>query len=59
MAIFVKNKEIATIASINKFITSIYKGTKIVWEAIKGCFSKGYWLDANQWNDEDAWKDNI
>lgn len=59
MAIFVKNKEVTSINAKNKVITSIYKGVQLIWEAIRSCFGKGFWIDSYQWSDEDAWKDNI
>lgn len=59
MAIFVKNKEITSINAKNKVITSVYKGVQLVWEAIRSCFGKGYWINNYQWSNEDAWKSNI
>ena len=59
MAIFTKNKEISSIYASNKSVVCVYKGDKLLWEAVNSCFGKGYWIDEKPWNNEDAWKNNI
>lgn len=39
----------------NKIISSIYYGTKLIWEAISSCFGAGYWDNNKPWNNDDAW----
>ncbi len=38
-------------------IMAVYKGAKLVWEAITSCFGSGMWLNERAWKDSDGWKD--
>jgi hypothetical protein len=29
----------------------------VVWEAIRSCFGKGYWLNERPWNNGDGWRE--
>lgn len=29
---------------------------RIVWEAIRSCFSRGFWINEQPWNNADGWK---
>ena len=39
-------------------ITAVYEGARLVWEAVKCCFSKGYWINAQPWKNNEPWKNN-
>lgn len=39
----------------SKVITAVYKGSQLVWSAIKSCFGKGYWINEQPWSNIDAW----
>lgn len=39
-------------------ITAVYKGVKLVWEAIASCFGGGMWLSNRAWKNTDGWKNN-
>lgn len=54
--IFKNGKEITSIHIRGKAVTAVYKGAKLVWEAINSCFGKGYWQGDKPWNGDDAWK---
>lgn len=41
-----------------KAITVVYKGAKLVWEAIASCFGGGMWLNNRAWKNTDGWKNN-
>ena len=41
-----------------KSIKSIYRGTLLLWEAVRSCFGKGFWLSEKPWSNDDAWKTN-
>lgn len=58
MAIFSKNKDIASIFKGNSAIASVYKGARLVWELIRSCFGKGIWINNYPWDDNDGWKNN-
>jgi len=54
--LYVVNKEITQIFKGSKNIIAVFKGDKLVWEAINSCFGKGYWINLKPWNNEDGWK---
>lgn len=56
MGIIKSNKEIVNVAYGSKLISAIYKGAKLVWEAINSCFGKGFWINEKPWNNKDGWK---
>lgn len=37
-------------------INALYKENRLVWEAIRSCFGKGYWLNDKPWKNDDVWK---
>lgn len=34
----------------------IYKGAQLVWEAVRSCFGKGWWIPSKPWISNDVWK---
>ena len=42
----------------NRFVSTIYKAGRIVWQYIRSCFGKGYWINEKPWSNTDAWKNN-
>lgn len=43
----------------SKVIMAVYKGVKLVWEAITSCFGSGRWLNERVWKNTDGWKNSI
>lgn len=48
---------------VNRFLngkaaTAVYKGAVLVWEAIRSCFGKGYWIPERPWIEKDIWKNS-
>ena len=31
---------------------------RLIYEAVRSCYGKGYWIPENPWLDDDKWKDN-
>lgn len=58
MAIFYKDKEITLINHGSRVVSSVYHGARLIWEAIRSCFGKGFWVNASSWNNSDVWKNN-
>lgn len=58
MGIFLKDKEVTAVNFGNRAITAVYKGTKLVWEAIRSCFGKGFWINSYPWDNGDKWTNN-
>lgn len=49
-------KDITNIFKGTTPITVVYKGLKLVWEAINSCFGKGFWINKKPWSNLDGWK---
>lgn len=43
---------------VMKTILSVYKGVDLVWQLIRSCFGRGYWINNQPWVDSDGWKNN-
>ncbi len=39
----------------NKALSYIYYGSKLVWQAIRSCFGKGFWVNDKPWANGDKW----
>ena len=39
-------------------IMEIYRGKRLIYQAIRSCFGNGYWINDKPWLNEDAWKNN-
>ena len=54
--IFKENKEIIGVFKGDTPISAVYKGTKLVWQAIRSCYGSGAWLNERPWLEDDPWK---
>lgn len=52
------SNDIVEIHYQGKNVVSKYYGLHLVWEAVKSCYGKGYWIETKPWLDDDKWKDN-
>lgn len=41
-----------------QIVQEIYKGTQLVWRAVRSCFGYGYWVNNKPWLNTDAWKNS-
>ena len=39
-----------------QIVQEIYKGSRLVWTAIRSCFGAGLWVNAKPWPNDEAWK---
>ena len=39
-------------------ITEVRYGLRVVWQSVRSCFGKGFWIDEKPWINDDAWKNN-
>ena len=56
--IFKENKEVIGVFRGRTPISAIYKGGRLVWQAIRSCFGSGAWLNELPWIGEDPWKNS-
>ncbi|MCS3176964.1 MFS transporter [Candidatus Bacteroides intestinigallinarum] len=54
--IYKNGKEVTSIFKENRPIAIVYKGSRLVWEAINSCFGKGFWVNVKPWNNNEGWK---
>lgn len=47
------------INGVRRAITTFYTDTRrIIWQLVRSCYGKGYWIEDKPWLDNDTWKDN-
>lgn len=56
--IHINGKNISGIYVSGKSIKAIYRGSLLLWEAVKSCFGKGFWISDKPWLNDDGWKNN-
>lgn len=56
MSIFYKDREVSQIPYGTRFIGAVYYGSRLVWQAIRSCYGKGYWVSSAPWSNTDSWK---
>lgn len=54
--IYKNEKEIIGVYKGNTPISAVYKGAKLVWQAVRSCFGSGAWINERPWIDDDPWK---
>jgi len=54
--IYRNQKETTGVYRGEKVITAVYRGARLVWELIKSCFGKGYWINNAPYLNEDGWR---
>lgn len=54
--IYKDDKEVTSIHKGGHIITAVYKGSKLVWQAIRSCFGSGFWVNVKPWLNNEGWK---
>ena len=52
-------KEVSGIYRGRRIVSAVYKGTRLIWQYIKSCFGRGYWINDKEWSNKDAWANEI
>lgn len=55
--IYYKDKVLGKIP-ISRVYRKIPNTLLLIWEAVRSCFGKGFWIDDKPWSDIDGYKDN-
>ncbi|MDE7465019.1 MAG: MFS transporter [Muribaculaceae bacterium] len=50
-------KELTILRKNGKSVSAIYRGFKLVWEAVRSCFGSGVWRGEKPWVGKDGWKE--
>ncbi len=53
---FKNGKELSGVFKGNVVVSAVYQGVVVIWQAIKSCFGKGFWINAAPWVNNDGWK---
>lgn len=56
--IICNNIELAARYYGTKTISAIYRGTRLIWEAVNSCFGSGFWIREKAWSSTDFWRNN-
>ncbi len=49
-------RRVSAIYRDGKAIVAVYRGARLVWQAVRSCFGAGWWADGRPWADDDGWK---
>ena len=49
-------KEVVDIHVKGRTATLLFRGKRLVWEAVKSCFGRGMWINEKPWSNEDGWR---
>lgn len=55
MALYSQAKGITTILKGKRNIAAVYKGTMLIWQYIRSCFGRGYWINEKPWINDNGW----
>lgn len=39
-------------------VEEVYRGARLVWQAVRSCFGSGAWIGERPWLGDDPWKGN-
>lgn len=54
--IYKNYKELTELHLGSRTIAAVYKGTRLLWEAVRSCFGKGVWIKGKPWVNSDNWR---
>lgn len=49
-------KDISAIRLGSNVISAVYKGSILIWQAIRSCLGSGWWVNEKPWIDDETWK---
>ena len=50
-----KHKQVIAIYKGKRHLAAVYQGTKLIWQYIRSCFGRGYWINEKPWSQTDGW----
>ena len=54
--LYINEKQIDAINHLNKPIQAVYHMDTLVWQSVKSCYGRGYWINSAPWVNDEAWK---
>lgn len=55
MALYSKERAVTAIIKNNRYVAAVYKGTQLLWQYIRSCFGRGYWINEKPWSRDNGW----
>lgn len=49
-------KNVIAVTVKGRITLAIYKGTLLLWEAVRSCFGGGFWQRAKPWLRKESWR---
>lgn len=56
--IIINGKQVTAIHAGGKAVQMVYKGARLVWQAVTSCFGAGWWRNDHVWKNDDCWKND-
>ena len=50
------SKEVTAIYLGTRVLSAVYKGSALVWQAVRSCFGSGHWVRVKPWLGKEGWK---
>lgn len=50
------SKEVTAIYLGTRVLSAVYKGSALVWQAVRSCFGSGWWVNGKQFINNETWK---
>ena len=49
------NKNVTTIYKGRRHFAAVYQGAKLIWQYVRSCFGRGYWINDKAWSNDNGW----
>jgi hypothetical protein len=61
MALYIReqsnpNRSVTTMYKGRRLFGVVYQGTKLIWQYVRSCFGRGYWINDKPWSNDNGWK---
>lgn len=54
--IYKEGRKVSALYYLGKAVQKVYSMGKVVWQAVRGCFGSGVWINQEPWGNEDIWR---
>jgi hypothetical protein len=56
MSIRINDREVTAVRYGSRVIAAVYRGGRLLWQAVSSCFGAGWWVNSRPWSDKEGWK---
>ncbi|MBR1527616.1 MAG: MFS transporter [Prevotella sp.] len=54
--LYLNGKETIGLYHNGKALSELWKGTRLLWQAVRSCFGSGCWRNDKPWINDEGWK---